>query len=63
MDDQTAPDWLTLQRKISVQEAAKLNDMSEDSFRRHHANLIRRVSPRRDAVILRDALAVGQKAG
>jgi hypothetical protein len=53
------PDWLALKRKISVKEAAKLNGMSEDSFRRHHRKLIKKISPRRDAVELGDALAVG----
>ena len=53
-------DWLKLQRKISVKEAAALNDISEDSFRRHHADLIVKVAPRRDAVVLGDALAIGQ---
>ena len=58
MTDPT-PDWLARKRKISVKEAAKLNDMSEDSFRRHHRNLIKQVSARRDAVELGDALDVG----
>jgi hypothetical protein len=60
MTDQTTPDWLDLRRKVSVKRAAELNDMSEDSFRRHHAHLIRKVSPRRDAVELGDALAIGE---
>ena len=47
MSDQQT-DWLTLRKKISVREAAELNDLSEDSFRRHHSALIKRVSPRRD---------------
>jgi hypothetical protein len=60
MDDANAkPDWLALKQKIPVKKAAELNDMSEDSFRRHHGHLIRRVSPRRDAVVLGDALAIG----
>lgn len=53
------PDWLALRRKISVKHAAELNDMSEDNFRRHYKHLIRKISPRRDAVELGDALAVG----
>jgi hypothetical protein len=61
VDDQagTAPRWLELKRKIPVKEAASLNDMSEDSFRRHYKHLIKKVSPRRDAVELGDALAIG----
>ena len=59
MDDATKPDWLALKQKIPVKKAAALNDMSEDSFRRHYAHLIKKISPRRDAVELGDALAIG----
>jgi hypothetical protein len=58
-DQPTTANWLDLRRKISVKRAAELNNVSEDSFRRHHAHLIKKVSPRRDAVELGDALAVG----
>jgi hypothetical protein len=60
MDDATTPTWLTLKQKIPVKKAAALNDMSEDSFRRHYSHLIKKVSPRRDAVELGDALAIGE---
>jgi hypothetical protein len=53
------PSHLELRRKISVKEAAKLNDVCEDTFRRRYPQLIVRISPRRDAVALGDALAVG----
>jgi hypothetical protein len=59
--EQTTPDWLALRRKISVKEAAELNDLSEDTFRRHYGHLIKNISPRRQAVELGDALAIGQK--
>lgn len=59
MDDAPRPDWLALKQKIPVKKAAALNDMSEDSFRRHYSHLIKQVSPRRDAVELGDALAIG----
>ena len=59
MDDTTKPDWLALKQKIPVKKAAALNDMSEDSFRRHHSHLIKKVSPRRDTVELGDAVAIG----
>jgi hypothetical protein len=55
VDDQTAPSWLELRRKISVRKAADLNDVSEDTFRRRYPHLIRKISPRRDAVELGDA--------
>ena len=58
-DANAKPDWLALKQKISVKKAAELNDMSEDSFRRHHSHLIKKVSPRRDTVELGDAVAIG----
>jgi hypothetical protein len=61
MDDAaTSPTWLALKQKIPVKKAAELNDVSEDTFRRRYPHLIRKVSPRRDAVELGDALAIGQ---
>jgi hypothetical protein len=45
-------------QKIAVREAAALNDLSEASFRRHYAHLIRKITPRRDAVELGDAIAL-----
>ena len=54
------PRWLELQRKIPVKEAAALNNLSEDTFRRRYPHLIKKVAPRRDAVTLGDALAIGQ---
>jgi hypothetical protein len=53
------PDWLALRRKISVKEAAELNSLSEDTFRRRYRHLIKDVSERRQAVELGDALAIG----
>jgi hypothetical protein len=56
-----APYWLALRRKISVKEAAELNDVSEATFRRRHSHLIKKISPRRDGVELGDALAIGNQ--
>ena len=61
MESPLAPD-LAAKRKISVREAAKLNDVSERTFRRNYPHLILKVSPRRDAVELGDALAVGKQS-
>ena len=47
---------LELERHVSVPEAAEYLNLSEDSFRRHYQDIIRKVSPRRDAVKLRDLL-------
>ena len=42
--------------KISVPDAAELNDVSEATFRRRYPHLIRQISPRRQAVELGDAI-------
>jgi hypothetical protein len=47
---------LELKRKISVPEAAALNNLSPDTFARTYPHLIKKVSPRRNAVELGDAL-------
>jgi DeoR/GlpR family transcriptional regulator of sugar metabolism len=53
-------DWLALKKKIKVREAAELNGVSEETFRRHYSHLIKKLSPRRDGVELGDALAIGE---
>jgi hypothetical protein len=60
MADPTKPDWLALKKKIPVKDAAALNDVSEDTFRRRYPHLIKKISARRDAVELGDAIAVGE---
>jgi hypothetical protein len=52
---------LELRRKISVQEAAEMNSLSLDTFKRHYSHLIRKISPRRDAVELGDAITLPPK--
>ena len=47
---------LDLERHVSVPEAADIKNVSVDTFKRHYSHLIRKVSPRRDAVKLRDLL-------
>jgi hypothetical protein len=49
---------LELKRKVSVQEAAAMNDMHPDTFRRNFPHLIKRVSKRRQAVELGDVIAL-----
>jgi hypothetical protein len=65
MDSPPVSDWLppqfALRRKISVQQAAALNSVSEDTFRRKYRHLIKKISERRDAVELGDALAIGNQ--
>jgi hypothetical protein len=53
-------DELTLRRKITVKEAAELNSLSVDTFRRRYRHLIQQISPRRQAVALGDALSIGK---
>ena len=63
MDDdtfKTLPNWVALKRKISVKEAAALNNVSTDTFLRHYRHLVRKISPRRSVVTLADALAIGE---
>jgi hypothetical protein len=50
------PTPLELERHISVPEAAEYKNVSEDTFRRHYPHLIRKTSPRRSTVKLRDLL-------
>ena len=52
---------LERRRKIPVAEAAALNSLSELTFRRHHPHLIKKVSARRDAVALGDAIDLPPK--
>lgn len=52
---------LELKRKISVSEAAALNSLSPDTFQRTYPHLIKKVSPRRNAVELGDAINLPPK--
>ena len=48
---------LELEKHVSVPEAAKIRGISPDTFKRHYAHLIRKVSPRRSTVKLRELLS------
>jgi hypothetical protein len=48
------------ERMISVPDAARMNKMSADTFKRRHGDKIRKVTEKLRAVKLRDALAVPQ---
>jgi hypothetical protein len=65
-EDPPAPFWargpptaLELERWLTLDEVAEFLGLSEDSIRRHHGHLIRRLSPRRVGMKLRDALTIG----
>ena len=47
---------LDLERHLSVPAAAELKNISVYTFKRHYQHLIKKVSPRREAVKLRDLL-------
>jgi len=47
---------LDLEKHVSVPVAADIKNISVDTFKRHYAHLIRKVSTRREAVRLRDLL-------
>jgi len=50
------PPGRELDRIISLQEAEKISSLSVDSWKRHHADKVIELSPRRLGVRLRDAL-------
>jgi hypothetical protein len=52
------PEWLSAKRKVPVCYAAGLLNLSEDSFRREHPELIEQLSPRRYGVTLGKVLAL-----
>jgi hypothetical protein len=47
-------------QKIKVKEAAALNAISEDTFRRYYSHLIKQVAPRCQSVELGAALNIGE---
>ena len=53
------PDSLALRQKIRVKDAARLNAVHEDTFRKEHGHLIKKISENVEAVELGDVLAVG----
>jgi hypothetical protein len=50
---------LELERIIPLDEVERLTSLSEDSLKRHHGDKIRKLSPRRNGMKLRDAIAIG----
>ena len=60
-DDFKLPSALELDRIISLQEAEKVSSLSVDSWKRHYADKIVGLSPRRLGVRLRDALMLSKR--
>jgi hypothetical protein len=50
------PADLERKRIISVPEAAEIKNVSADTFKRHYAHLIKKLSPRRRGVMLGDVI-------
>ena len=53
---------LELRKIITLERASELTTLSADSLKRHHADKIRRLGPRRLGMRLADALAIGTPA-
>jgi hypothetical protein len=58
-DPSGSPTEFELERMLTLDEVAKFRGLSKDSIRRHYRHLIRRLSPRRRGMNLRDALKIG----
>jgi hypothetical protein len=52
---------LDLERHISVPAAANFKNISEDTFKRRYAHLIRKQSPRRNSVKIRDLIEADER--
>jgi hypothetical protein len=50
------------ERMLSMAEVAELTGLHPDTIKRRYPHLIRKLSPRRNAMKLRDALAIGSAA-
>jgi hypothetical protein len=64
MDKQAKPSWLDLERIIPLtsrtadETAERLTSLSADTIKRLFPNKVRKLSPRRYGMKLRDALAI-----
>jgi hypothetical protein len=56
------PSELQLEAVLTLREASEVTGLSADTLKRHYGNLIRRLSPRRLGIKLRDVLAIGSAA-
>jgi hypothetical protein len=56
--DQELSQSLELEKLITIERASEIVGISDDSFRRHYGHLIRRITPRRIGVRVRDLLTV-----
>jgi len=56
-----APAGLELERVLSLDEAARLTNLSKDTLRRRYPSTLLRLSPRRIGMRLRDVLRIGEE--
>jgi hypothetical protein len=54
------PPGLELERMLTLEEVAELTGLSPDTLRRRYAHLIKKLSPRRVGMRMRDALSIGE---
>jgi hypothetical protein len=52
------PDWIELQRIVDLREASRLSGLSVDTIKRHHADKIIDLSPRRRGMRVGVALSL-----
>jgi hypothetical protein len=53
------PSAVELHKMLTIEQVAELTTLSPDSIKRHHADKIRQLGPRRQGIRLGDALAIG----
>jgi hypothetical protein len=53
-----APTWIELESVLRMAVAERVTSLSADNLRRNYSHLIIKLSPRRDGIKLRDALAI-----
>lgn len=51
---------LELRKVLTLAQVSEITSLSEDSLKRHHADKIKRLGPRRLGMTLGDALAIGE---
>ena len=56
--DERAPSWIELESVLRMTMAERVTSLSADNLRRNYPHLIVKLSPRRDGIKLRDALAI-----
>jgi hypothetical protein len=54
------PPGLALERMLTLEEVAELTGLSPDTLKRRYSHLIKRLSPRRVGIRVKDALSIGE---